>query len=311
MRTWKADPSSRAVRSRLRGAAAISPASAEAQPQSRLYEVTKSKKLRVCQYPLYYSISFRNPEDGPDRGHRRRPRQGAGQGARRAARDRRVRLCHLHRRPAGQQVRDRHVRRRRHLEARAGGRVLQALPRHQHLRRDAQGREDQDLGRHRQEGRQGRRLARQLHRGVHEGLPQERRDGLRLAAEHARGRAGGAARRRHHDGLPDRHQSDRRVRLGRLPAAQGEACRHALRLRGAAGRPDLAQLHQPVRRHHQARRPADAVSPRSTSSTRSSRPDGRRRPSREQEPARGRSAEGHPCSPIASAGTRSGTASTS
>jgi len=37
---------------------------AEAQPQSRLYEVTKSKKLRVCQYPLYYSISFRNPRTG-------------------------------------------------------------------------------------------------------------------------------------------------------------------------------------------------------------------------------------------------------
>jgi len=37
---------------------------AEAQPQSRLYEVTKNKKLRVCQYPLYYSISFRNPKTG-------------------------------------------------------------------------------------------------------------------------------------------------------------------------------------------------------------------------------------------------------
>ena len=37
---------------------------AEAQPQSRLYEVTKNKKLRVCQYPLYYSISFRNPTTG-------------------------------------------------------------------------------------------------------------------------------------------------------------------------------------------------------------------------------------------------------
>lgn len=34
------------------------------QQQSRLYEVTKSKKLRVCQYPLYYSISFRNPKSG-------------------------------------------------------------------------------------------------------------------------------------------------------------------------------------------------------------------------------------------------------
>src|SRR5262245_31213919 len=37
---------------------------ADAQPQSRLYEVTKNKKLRVCQYPLYYSISFRNPKTG-------------------------------------------------------------------------------------------------------------------------------------------------------------------------------------------------------------------------------------------------------
>ena len=27
-------------------------------------EVTKSGKLRVCQYPLYYSISFRNPKTG-------------------------------------------------------------------------------------------------------------------------------------------------------------------------------------------------------------------------------------------------------
>jgi cyclohexadienyl dehydratase len=32
--------------------------------QSRLFDVTKSKKLRVCQYPLYYSISFRNPKTG-------------------------------------------------------------------------------------------------------------------------------------------------------------------------------------------------------------------------------------------------------
>jgi ABC-type amino acid transport substrate-binding protein len=34
------------------------------QTQSRLFEVTKSKKLRVCQFPLYYSISFRDPKSG-------------------------------------------------------------------------------------------------------------------------------------------------------------------------------------------------------------------------------------------------------
>ncbi len=34
------------------------------QTESRLYNITKSGKLRVCQYPLYYSISFRNPTTG-------------------------------------------------------------------------------------------------------------------------------------------------------------------------------------------------------------------------------------------------------
>ena len=39
------------------------PAEAQ-QTQSRLFEITKNKKLRVCQFPLYYSISFRNPKSG-------------------------------------------------------------------------------------------------------------------------------------------------------------------------------------------------------------------------------------------------------
>jgi cyclohexadienyl dehydratase len=34
------------------------------QSDSRLYSITSSGKLRVCQYPLYYSISFRNPATG-------------------------------------------------------------------------------------------------------------------------------------------------------------------------------------------------------------------------------------------------------
>ena len=46
------------------GLAVGSEAEAQQQTQSRLYEVTKNKKLRVCQYPLYYSISFRNPTSG-------------------------------------------------------------------------------------------------------------------------------------------------------------------------------------------------------------------------------------------------------
>ena len=34
------------------------------QTQSRLYEITKSGVLKVCIWPLYYSISFRNPDNG-------------------------------------------------------------------------------------------------------------------------------------------------------------------------------------------------------------------------------------------------------
>ena len=39
-------------------------AGASTAQQSRLYEVTKNKVLRVCVFPLYYSISFRDPKTG-------------------------------------------------------------------------------------------------------------------------------------------------------------------------------------------------------------------------------------------------------
>ena len=62
MSTWKTSPI--ALFAAAFAAVMLLGAGAEAQPQSRLYDVTKSKKLRVCQYPLYYSISFRNPKSG-------------------------------------------------------------------------------------------------------------------------------------------------------------------------------------------------------------------------------------------------------
>ena len=34
------------------------------QTQSRLFEITKSGKLRVCMWPLYYSIAMRDPKTG-------------------------------------------------------------------------------------------------------------------------------------------------------------------------------------------------------------------------------------------------------
>ncbi len=53
------------VAAMLLSAALLLPAESRAQTiQSHLIEVTKSKKLRVCQYPQYYSISFRNPKTG-------------------------------------------------------------------------------------------------------------------------------------------------------------------------------------------------------------------------------------------------------
>ena len=58
---WKAIVGALAVAGLM--AAAAVPAEAQ-QTQSRLYEITKSKKLRVCQFPLYYSISFRNSKTG-------------------------------------------------------------------------------------------------------------------------------------------------------------------------------------------------------------------------------------------------------
>ena len=142
----------------LAAAFGLASAGAEAQQtQSRLYEVTKSKKLRVCQFPLYYSISFRNPKTGEIEGI-------DADLAKELAKELDAKLeivetsfGSFHRRPAGRQVRDRHVRRRRHVEARPGGRILQALPDHQHLRGHAQGQQDQEVGGRRPEGRQDRR----------------------------------------------------------------------------------------------------------------------------------------------------------
>lgn len=47
----------------LSSAGMVAPAAAQ-QAQSRLYDITKAGKLRVCTWPLYYSISFRNPASG-------------------------------------------------------------------------------------------------------------------------------------------------------------------------------------------------------------------------------------------------------
>src|SRR5262245_63511247 len=62
MRTWKLQ--ALAALAIAAGLLMASGTEAQQQLQSRLFDVTKNKKLRVCQYPLYYSISFRNPTTG-------------------------------------------------------------------------------------------------------------------------------------------------------------------------------------------------------------------------------------------------------
>jgi len=52
MRTWKNWAAGALAAAFVAGSLLLA-APAEAQPQSRLYDVTKSKKLRVCQFPLY------------------------------------------------------------------------------------------------------------------------------------------------------------------------------------------------------------------------------------------------------------------
>ena len=133
-------------------------AGAEAQQtQSRLYEVTKSKKLRVCQFPLYYSISFRNPKTGEIEGI-------DADLAKELAKELDAKL-EIVETSFGTFIADLQAGKCEigmfgvgaTLEARPGGRVLQALPDHQHLRGDAQGQQDQEVGGPRPEGRQGRR----------------------------------------------------------------------------------------------------------------------------------------------------------
>ena len=143
-------------------------------------------------------------EERADRGHRCRPRQGAWPRTRCPTRDRRfgfatfiadlqANKCEIGMFGVGATL-----KRAQAVE------FSKPYLDYQHLRGDAQGRKDQGLGRHRQEGREGCGHARQLHRALHEGLPEECGDGRGSAAEHTRSRARGQPCRRHHDGLSRR-----------------------------------------------------------------------------------------------------------
>ena len=169
-------------------------AGAEAQQtQSRLYEVTKSKKLRVCQFPLYYSISFRNPKTGEIEGI-------DADLAKELAKELDAKL-EIVETSFGSFIADLQAGK---CEIGMFG-VGATLKRAQAVefskpylitniyvvtRKDSKIKKWEDLD---QKGVKAAVVARQLHRALHEGLPQERRGDLDRAAQHARGRAGGAA----------------------------------------------------------------------------------------------------------------------
>ena len=255
---WKAILGALAVAG-LAGGMRPMPAEAQ-QTQSRLYEVTKSKKLRVCQFPLYYSISFRNPKSGQDRGHRRRPRQGAGQGARRQARDRRIELRQLHRRPAGQQVRDRHVRRRRDAEARRRPSNSPSPTCVTNIY--AVTRKDSKIKKWEDVDQKGVKAAVSLGSYIEPFMKSYLKNAEVVSVAPPNTREAELVAQRVDviiTDFPTAIKVTDEFDWADLSAAEREARDHALRLRRAAGRPDLAELHQPVRRHDQARRPADEV----------------------------------------------------
>jgi ABC-type amino acid transport substrate-binding protein len=53
-----------AIAAALSAALSMGGSASAQQTESRLYDITSEGTLRVCQYPAYYSISFRNPQTG-------------------------------------------------------------------------------------------------------------------------------------------------------------------------------------------------------------------------------------------------------
>ncbi len=220
-------------------------AGAEAQQtQSRLYEVTKSKKLRVCQFPLYYSISFRNPKSGEIEGI-------DADLAKELAKELDAKL-EIVETSFGTFIADLQAGK---CEIGMFG-VGATLKRAQAVefskpylitniyvvtRKDSKIKKWEDLD------QKGVKTAASLGSYIDTYMRDYLKNAevISIAPPNTR--------------EADGDQSNRRVRLGDLHPAGREARRDALLLCRAAGRPDLAQLHQPVRRHHQARRSADEV----------------------------------------------------
>jgi hypothetical protein len=173
-------------------------AEAQQQLQSRLYEVTKNKKLRVCQYPLYYSISFRNPTTGKIRGDRPICPELARSWAELEIVDP---ASGPRRRPAGQQVREigmfgvgATLKRAQAVEFLSPTSSPTFMP----SRWGGKIKTWDDID------QKGIKAAVSLgsYIGLYEDLPQKCRGHLGGAAEHPRGGAGGATRRRHYDDFP-------------------------------------------------------------------------------------------------------------
>ena len=177
--------------------------------------MTKSKKLRVCQFPLYYSISFRNPKTGKIEGidadlakelakelDAKLEIVESGFGTFIA--DLQANKCEIGMFGVGATL--------KRAQAVEFSKPYLVTNIYAVTRKDGK---IKNVGRHRPEGHQGRRLARQLHRSFMKGYLKNA-EVVSVAPPNTReAELVAQARRRHHDRLPDRHQSDRRVRLGK------------------------------------------------------------------------------------------------
>ena len=239
-------------------AAAAMPAEAQ-QTQSRLFEITKSKKLRVCQFPLYYSISFRNPKTGQIEGI-------DADLSKELAKELDAKL-EIVETSFGTFIADLQANK---CEIGMFG-VGATLKRAQAVefskpylitnvyavvRKDGKIKKWEDID------QKGIKVAVSLGSYIEPFMKDYLKNAevVSIAPPNTR-EAELVAGRVDVDmtDFPTAIKVTDEFDWAAYVTAEGEARRHALRLCRAAGRPDLAELRQPVRRHHQARRPADEV----------------------------------------------------
>ena len=186
---------------------------------SRLNEVTKIQEAaRLPVSPLLLDL-FPQSENGRARGHRCRSLQGAGEGSRRQARSRRDQLRRLSS-PTCRPISATSAclasgRRLKRAQAVEFSKPYLITNVYAVIRKDGPIKKWEDID------KKGIKVAvtlGSLHRALHEDLPEERRSWCRWRRPtHAKAELVAGRVDVDHDGLPDRHEGDGRIRLGQEP----------------------------------------------------------------------------------------------